>query len=233
MNASSFPRISRPIGLNTVLIVLLTFLIGCSSASAAGVARIEDAEPVPPKAATVQQVSQAPVQATSAAVAAYTITAAPTETTIPEAVTTKTDEDLTSEFAACLRDEGFNVSDPEVNADGSVDLRDFFTKLSQDPSFNWQDPKTREAIGKCRGLLADASFAQPRSTEDEIELQDQVLTFATCLREQGVPVADPDFSGGTRSGLRSMFAGQDIDRDDPKVAEAITTCRESSFTTRR
>lgn len=230
MNIFTFPRISSQLCLNTVLIVLLTFLIGCSSASAAGVARVEDAEPVPSKVATVQQVSQASVQATSVAVSAAT---APTETSIPEAVITKTDEDLTSEFAACLRDEGFNVSDPEVNADGSVDLRNFFTKLSQDPSFNWQDPKTREAIGKCRGLLADTSFAQPRSTEDEIELEDQVLTFATCLREQGVPVADPDFSGGTRSGLRSMFAGQDIDRDDPKVAEAITTCRESSFTTRR
>ena len=233
MNIFSFPRISGQLGLNTVLIVLLTFLIGCSSASAAGVARVEDAEPVPPKVATVQQVSQAPVQAATASVAPDTASVSPTETPIPEAVTTKTDEDLTSEFAACLRDEGFNVSDPEVNADGSVDLRAFFTKLSQDPSFSWQDQKTREALGKCRGLLADASFAQPRSTEDEIELQDQVLTFATCLREQGVPVADPDFSGGTRSGLRSMFAGQDIDRDDPKVAEAITTCRESSFTTRR
>ena len=230
MNILFFPRISGQLGLNTVLIVLLTFLIGCSSVSAAGVARVENAEPVPPKVATVQQVSQAPVQATAVAVSAAT---APTATPIPEAVTTKTDEDLTSEFAACLRVEGFNVSDPEVNADGSVDLRAFFTKLSQDPSFNWQDPKTREALGKCRGLLADASFAQPRSTEDEIELQDQVLTFATCLREQGVPVADPDFSGGTRSGLRSMFAGQDIDRDDPQVADAITTCRESSFTNSR
>ncbi len=233
MNVFFFPRISRQLGLNTVLIVLLAFLIGCSSASAAGVARVEDAEPVPPKVATIQQVSQAPIQATAEAIASDVATVAPTETPIPEAVTAKTDEDLTSEFAACLRDEGFNVPDPEVNADGSVDLRGFFTKLSQDPSFNWQDPKTREALGKCRGLLADASFAQPRSTEDEIELQDQVLTFATCLRDQNVPVADPDFSGGTRSGLRSMFAGQDIDRDDPEVAKAITECRESSFTNSR
>jgi len=30
-----------------------------------------------------------------------------------------------------------------------------------------------------------------------------------------------------------MFAGQDIDRDDPQVAEAITECRESSFTNSR
>jgi hypothetical protein len=231
MNTFSFPRISGQLGLNTVLIVLLTFLIGCSSASAAGVARVQDAEPVPAKVATVQQVSQAPVQATAEAVKSDTATA--TKATSLEVEVTKTDEELTSEFAACLRSEGFNVSDPEVNADGSVDLRAFFTKLSQDPSFNWQDPKTREALGKCRGLLADASFAQPRSTEDEIELQDQILTFATCLREQGVAVADPDFSEGTRSGLRSMFTGQDIDRDDPQVAEAITECRESSFTNSR
>jgi hypothetical protein len=231
MNIFFFAHISRQLGLNTVLIVLLTFLIGCGSASAAGVARVGDAEPVPPKVATVQQVSQAPVQVTTDTISSEVATATPTEAN-PSAVT-KTDEELTSEFAACLRNEGFNVSDPEVNADGSVDLRAFFTKLSQDPSFNWQDPKTREALGKCRGLLADASFAQPRSTEDEIELQDQVLSFAACLREQGVPVADPDFSDGSRSGLRSMFAGQDIDRDDPQVAEAITECREISFTNSR
>lgn len=232
MNIFFFAHISRQLGLNTVLIVLLTFLIGCSSASAAGVARVEDAEPVPPKVATVQQVSQAPVQATADTISPEVATATPTAAG-PTMDATKTDEELTSEFAACLRNEGFNVSDPEVNADGSVDLRAFFTKLSQDPSFNWQDPKTREALGKCRGLLADASFAQPRSTEDEIELQDQVLSFAACLREQGVPVADPDFSDGSRSGLRSMFAGQDIDRDDPQVAEAITECREISFTNSR
>ena len=210
-----------------VMLVVAGFLLvllacGGNSDSGNGVARVGDAEPVPTKVATVQQVSQALVSGTTIP--------APTQTAIPEVVSNKTDEDITSEFAACLRDEGFSVTDPEVNQDGSVDLRGFFTTLNQDPNFDRQDPKTREALGKCRGLLADASFGQSRSTEDEIELQDQILSFAACLREQNIPVVDPDFSEGTRSAQRTMFAGQDIDREDPDVAKAIADCREGSFT---
>ena len=215
-----------------ILLVLAILSISCGgeSESENGVARAEDAEPVPAKVDTVQQVSQSPVEAASGTTGSDTGSPAPTAASISQAAITKTDEDLTSEFAACLRNQGFDVPDPEVTADGSVDLRAFFTKLNQDPNFNRQNPETREALSECRGLLADASFAQPRSSEDEIELQDQILSFAACLRDQGVAVADPDFSQSTRGALRTIFAGQEIDREDPDVAEAIAECRESSFT---
>jgi hypothetical protein len=213
-----------------ILLVFAILSISCGGESENGVARAEDAEPVPAKVDTIQQVSQSPVDTASGTTGSDTGSAAPTAASISQAAITKTDEDLTSEFAACLRNQGFDVPDPEVTADGSVDLRGFFTALNQDPNFDRQDPKTREALGKCRGLLADASFGQSRSTEDEIELQDQILSFAACLREQNVPVVDPDFSEGTRSAQRTMFAGQDIDREDPDVAKAIADCREGSFT---
>jgi hypothetical protein len=40
-------------------------------------------------------------------------------------------------------------------------------------------------------------------------------------------VSDPDFSGGTRSAITSMFAG--IDTQDAKVEASIATCREVYF----
>jgi len=235
-----------------------------------GVARVDDAEAVPAKVATVQQVSQEPVQATADAFTAcmsnYGFDLPPPalnsdgeidiealreavlsdpkfdlkdESTrdaladcAPELVevndsAVRTDEDITTDFTTCMRKNGFSIPDPELNADGTVDTVALRESVIQDPKFNWQDPKTQEILGECLPLLQGATFAQEASAEEQVEFQDNLLKFAECLRSDGVPVSDPDFSGGTRSAITSMFAG--IDTQDTKIQASIATCREVYF----
>ena len=235
-----------------------------------GVARVDDAEAVPAKVATVQQVSQEPVQATADAFTAcmsnYGFDLPPPalnsdgeidiealreavlsdpkfdlkdESTrdaladcAPELVevndsAVRTDEDITTDFTTCMRKNGFSIPDPELNADGTVDTVALRESVIQDPKFNWQDPKTQEILGECLPLLQGATFAQESSAEEQVEFQDNLLKFAECLRSDGVPVSDPDFSGGTRSAITSMFAG--IDTQDTKIQASIATCREVYF----
>ena len=235
-----------------------------------GVARVDDAEAVPAKVATVQQVSQEPVQATADAFTAcmsnYGFDLPPPalnsdgeidiealreavlsdpkfdlkdESTrdaladcAPELVevndsAVRTDEDITTDFTTCMRKNGFSIPDPELNADGTVDTVALRESVIQDPKFNWQDPKTQEILGECLPLLQGATFAQETSAEEQVEFQDNLLKFAECLRSDGVPVSDPDFSGGTRSAITSMFAG--IDTQDTKIQASIATCREVYF----
>jgi len=247
-------------------------LLACGGGSEpdSGVARVGDAEAVPTKVATVQQVSQEPVQTTAetftACMTNYGFDLPPpalsSDGTIdiqalreavlsdpkfdlkdqstrdaladcaPELVevndsAVRTDEDITTDFTTCMRKNGFSISDPELNADGTVNTVALRESVIQDPKFDWQDPKTQEALGECLPLLQGATFAQEDSAEEQVEFQDNLLKFAECLRADGVPVSDPDFSGGTRSAITSMFAG--IDTQDTKIQASIATCREVYF----
>jgi len=137
------------------------------------------------------------------------------------------DEEITTGFTKCMRDEGFSVPDPKLNADGTVDTVALRESVLNDPKFNWQDPKTRQILGKCLPLLQGATFAQEQTAEEQVEFQDNLLNFAQCLREDGVEVSDPDFSGGTRQAIGSMFQG--IDTQDPAIQASIATCRQVYF----
>jgi len=86
-------------------------------------------------------------------------------------------------FADCMRGKGIDMPDPSA---GSMMLD------------NGGDPAAFDAAGEeCRDELGDppAPDGGGRTTTDEEVLADQ-LKVATCLREQGYEVADPDSEGG-------------------------------------
>lgn len=134
------------------------------------------------------------------------------------------DEVIATRFTSCLRDFGFNVDDPEVNADGTVNLQGLRQSLFQDSKFQ---TKGQSALEGCLPLLQGATFAQPPSPEDQIEFQDTLLKFAQCLRDEGLDAQDPDFTNGTRAGLASILQG--INTQSDMVQDAIDVCRESIF----
>ena len=41
-----------------------------------------------------------------------------------------TDEEITTEFTSCMRDQGFSVADPELNADGTINIAVSYTHLT-------------------------------------------------------------------------------------------------------
>ena len=144
-----------------------------------------------------------------------------------ENISEQTDEEIATSFAECLRTEGMNVPDPELNADGTVNMLAFRQSLINHPNFNFQNPSTRQSMQKCVPLLQNASFAGQRSQEDEIELNDNLLEIAQCLRDAGIEVKDPDFSGGRRQAFQSMLGGLNLDRES--LQEAMAQCSEGVF----
>lgn len=166
------------------------------------------------------------------------------------------DDEVTEEelldWTQCLRDQGVDVPDPEVDSDGNLVLggpRRGDSSSDDDGSTNADDQQPafdRDDMEAAGEVCGDPPMQGPGgfSEEDRQEMQDAALEFAQCLRDQGIDVADPDFSqqgpGGDPGAGRdnaSTDDGQDaaprgpfgdVDLDDPEVQAAWESCQDSS-----
>ncbi len=131
-----------------------------------------------------------------------------------------TDEEVALEFAACMRDEGVDMEDPTVNADGSVNL---FGGAGPGTGGARGQEDFQEAFETCGEVLEGATFFGNRA--DNAEFEDNLLEFAQCLRDNGVDVDDPNFNseGGAQGG--GFLFGDDFDPRDPANAEVMETCQ--------
>lgn len=134
------------------------------------------------------------------------------ETTIEEAVLA---------FTECLRDIGFEVDDPTLDADGTIDVAAVFRDADIDP----ESEEFARAQDECAPLLEGVAFFN--EALDDPEFQDQILALTECLRSQGIDIDDPDFSNfGPGEGGGPGGGGPGIDFDDPEVAEALDYCQD-------
>ena len=130
------------------------------------------------------------------------------------------DEQALLAFAACMRDNGIDgFPDPSLNADGSVD---FFTG-GGDPVAEVDNDTAEAAVNACLPELEGVSFAPGGADFDITEIQDQLVAFAQCMRDNGIDFDDPDLSGFASGELSNPFAELDI--TDPDVAAAIEDCQ--------
>lgn len=133
-----------------------------------------------------------------------------------------TEEEQALEFVRCMRDNGIDMADPTVNADGSVNL----VRPGGEPG-DGQGPSedVRAGFEVCGALVEGASFLPTGS--DLTDVEDQLLELAQCLREQGLDVDDPDLSDGLAGGGgRGGIFGTDFDPNDPANQEAIEACQD-------
>jgi len=199
----------------TPIIILCFFgalVVGCDSGgSSSGVAQLEEDNLMGATSTNSKTMTQMDTSGTP----------------LPESTSEQTDEEIATSFAECLRAEGINVPDPELNADGTVNMAALRQNLASNPNFDFQNSRFRETMEKCVPLLQNASFAGQPSREDEIELQDNLLEFAECLRGIGVDVGDPDFSEGRRGAFQSMIGDLEMDPDSLQVA--MSQCSETIF----
>ncbi len=122
-------------------------------------------------------------------------------------------------FTACLREQGIDVPDPTMDADGNLQLARPNTAQG-DPEF---DRDTfRAAREACAEHLEDVTLGF--RGEDRTETEDQLLEFAVCIRDNGFDMPDPDFSNATpgQGGGGGPFSG--IDRSDPAFQAAAEAC---------
>jgi hypothetical protein len=153
------------------------------------------------------------------------------------------------EFSQCLRDEGLDVADIGVDAQGNIDVRSALQDV--DPGAEG----FRDALDTCREILEGVGFGGGRrALADNTEIADALLEFSDCVRSEGFEdVADltlggpgqgagnPDTDGaptgdappeggrGNREGgfgdRSTRFADRmGLDPDDPEVVAAMDTC---------
>ena len=136
-----------------------------------------------------------------------------TETAAPETTPSaaRDPRDILVDFTGCLREQGVDVPDPDFNA-----TPDEARKRLEEAGIDLDDPHVQEAIRTCQPLLL--GILQSLSPEQVQAFRDAIVDYARCMREHGVDLPDPDFSGGL-----DIFGGA-ADPSDPAFQAANEEC---------
>ncbi|HEX2110236.1 MAG TPA: hypothetical protein VHF67_01670 [Gaiellaceae bacterium] len=121
-------------------------------------------------------------------------------------------------FAQCMREHGIDHPDPDENG---------LFRIEPEQGLDPQSAKFREASEACEKYLAEMGPPPELSEEDRKNMQEQMLAFAKCMREQGIDMPDPKFDG-EGGGFVFEFGAEGFDPSDPKYREAEQACREYS-----
>lgn len=131
-----------------------------------------------------------------------------------------TDEEALLAFAACMRDVGVDVEDPTVDADGNLRPGGLRGAAPGGEQGGLDREAAGEAFQTCRELLDGVAIGFGR--QDRIEIEDRLLAFASCMRDNNVDIPDPDFASGP--GARGPLG--EIDPDDPAFVTALEACED-------
>lgn len=125
-------------------------------------------------------------------------------------------------FTECMREQGIEMPDPEMDDGGNLGLSRPRRVMEGD-----FDREEMMAAGEaCRYLLE--GMAQQFERPDQTEMQDQLLAYAACMRENGWDMPDPDLSSfepGSGPGGGRFGIGPE-DRDDPAFQAAQEACQD-------
>ena len=86
-------------------------------------------------------------------------------------------------FTDCMREQGVDVMDPVVDADGNVQ------KPELGEGVEWDEETMEDAWETCAHHLEGFTFEDKR--DDVSELVDEYMVLAACLREKGHDLEDP------------------------------------------
>lgn len=121
--------------------------------------------------------------------------------------------DILLDFTQCLRDEGFNVPDPNFQQSAAETQRAY-----EERGIDISSPEFDAAVETCEPRLA--GILQAFSLDDLRAFRDASVDYAVCMRENGIDLPDPDFT----QGVTSIF-GDDVDVTQPGFDEADDACR--------
>jgi hypothetical protein len=119
-------------------------------------------------------------------------------------------------FTACLRQEGVDVPDPTVDADGNP-------RFTQPPDLSAVTPdELNAAVEACREELEQVTIGFIGT--DLTGIEDALLEYARCMRANGFDLPDPklDFDFGGEGGFQGPFG--EIDFNDPDFIAADEQC---------
>jgi hypothetical protein len=131
-------------------------------------------------------------------------------------------EDAALKFAQCMRAHGIDMPDPTFNGRGGAAIR----------IQGGSPQKAQKAQEACKQYMPRIGGSGPGKLD--AAAQERALKFAKCMRENGVDMPDPDFSGGgvqlrahggSSSGNGTDSAGQGPNPNDPTFQKAMKACR--------
>jgi hypothetical protein len=173
-------------------------------------------------------------------VASLTDTDTPTDNSAADSEDTVDDtadltpEEAAIEFASCMRDEGVDMPDPEFDEDGGVMFQQGIASGDDGPSLSDRQAMD-DAFEACGHIMENAGIG-PGDGPDRAEMEDQVLEFTQCMRDEGVEMDDPDFDApvgdlpapSEASGAGPVIAGPfgTLDLGDPDVQAAFDQCQD-------
>lgn len=107
------------------------------------------------------------------------------------------EEEALLAFAQCMREEGVDWPDPTVGDNGNLG----FGGALRDGDIDFRSPEVTEAREQCSEGLEDVTFGRGRLDEEgQTQMQDALVEFTECLRDEGLDVGDIDFGGGAPGG---------------------------------
>ncbi len=150
------------------------------------------------------------------------------------------------QFSQCMRDEGLDFGDIGVDAEGNPNVIEAFQAAGIEP----RSAEFQEAIQNCGDSLEGVGFGggQRPGLDGNVEVQDALLDFSECLRDEGIEVGDLELGGGPGGEQEQNADGErpepgegereggfgdrstrianalDLDPDDPDTAAALDMC---------
>ena len=129
-------------------------------------------------------------------------------------------EEAALAWAKCMRKQGVDVPDPQFD-NGRLTIRAGARGRRLD---NIESEKFQKAQEECGEPFGRAG-GPPISDEEREELQEAMLAFAKCMREHGVDMPDPEFSGqGGGVRFRAGGRGAGVDPNGATFREAEEAC---------
>jgi len=144
-----------------------------------------------------------------------------TVTTIPEEVAEEvvSVEDGQLLLARCLRENGYNISDPKNDESLQSVLQPVFLAADQKGREELQETIQTCAEDNNIPLGGSAEFENPEAIADSLDTQ---LEFAQCLRENGIEIEDPSAESPLRPLLIELVqSGQYL---QTQIQEAAGMC---------
>ena len=144
-----------------------------------------------------------------------------TVTTIPEEVAEEvvSVEDAQLLLARCLRENGYNISDPKNDESLRSVLQPVFLAADQKGREELQETIQTCAEDNNIPLGGSAEFENPEAVADSLDTQ---LEFAQCLRENGIEIEDPSAESPLRPLLIELVqSGQYL---QAQIQEAADIC---------
>jgi hypothetical protein len=118
------------------------------------------------------------------------------------------------DFARCMREQGVPIQDPQVDSEGNLRLQ---------PGQGGLGDVDRATLDKAREACQEhlEGITQDFTPEDQTRVQDSLVKYASCMRQNGYDMPDPDFSQGGGPGVFG-----NIDQDDPAYQKAHEACKQ-------